>query len=244
MTDNTDLKFLDDTYLDEAEGVVMRVGKDERGPFLVLDQTIFYPQGGGQPSDTGSIRSGDSTMNVSFVGFVDGEVLHYLAEEPPPAEALVGRGCALSVDRSRRLQNARVHTAGHLIAGIVDARRGPLRSVKGFHFSQGPYVEFEGTSDEATSTLLAALQAEVDAFIEGGAPVVAELVSYEELERRCWTVPSYLPRDKPLRTVTIAGLDAVPCGGTHVASTAELGAVSLVKLKRRKGNTKISYRVS
>ena len=105
----------------------------------------------------------------------------------------------------------------------------------------------EVSDDDEMQKLLdeqGALQEKIDACIERDASVAAEMVTFDELEQRCWSVPSYLPRDKPLRTVTIAGLDTVPCGGTHVAQLAELGTVSVVKLKKRKGNTKISYRVA
>ncbi|MEB4592755.1 alanine--tRNA ligase-related protein [Candidatus Thiothrix sp. Deng01] len=240
---NTHLKYLEDTYADTGAGVVVRVGRDERGAYLVLDQTVFYPQGGGQPTDTGSIQAAQVEMEVSFVGFSEGEVLHYLATEPADFEALVGQSCELRVDQAQRLQHAKLHTGGHLIAAIIDAQRGPLRAVKGFHFADGPYVEFEGKPEGEPEPLLAALQAQIDVLIAEGAPVTAEMVTYDELKQRCWSIPSYLPEDKPLRVVTIGQMDAVPCGGTHVANLAELGSLSVLKMKSKKGNTKISYRV-
>jgi len=243
MNTNTNLKYLDDTYADTDEGLVLRVGRDNRGSYIVLDQTIFYPQGGGQPSDTGIIQSEQIVMNVSFVGFSDGEVLHYIAEEPPGFDALVGQPCELRVDKSRRLNHAKLHTGGHLIAGIIDAQRGPMRAVKGFHFSEGPYVEFEGKPEGEAESFLATLQAQIDLFIDEDPQVIASMVTYDELKQRCWSIPSYLPQDKPLRVVTIWQLDSVPCGGTHVASLAELETLSLVKIKSKKGNSKISYRV-
>lgn len=239
----TNLKYLNDTYADTDEAVALRVGRDDRGSYIVLDQTIFYPQGGGQPADTGFIQSGQTVMNISFVGFSDGEVLHYVTEEPPGFDALVGRLCELRVDQSRRFEHAKLHTSGHLIAGIIDTQRGSMRAVKGFHFSEGPYVEFEGKPEGDADALLASLQARIDTLIGENARVITSMVTYEELQQHCWNIPSQLPQDKPLRIVTIDSLDSVPCGGTHVESLAELECLSVVKIKNKKGYTKISYRV-
>lgn len=240
---NTDLKYLDNTYTGQDTATIIRSGRDERGSYLVLDQTIFYPQGGGQPSDAGYIQTGRTTLNISFVGFSDGEVLHYIAEEPADFDALAGQQCELRVDQTRRLQHAKLHTAGHLIAAIVDAKRGSMRAIKGFHFAAGPYVEFEGKPEQETEPFLAELQTQLDALIEENSAVAVSMVTYDELKQRCRSIPSYLPEDKPLRVVTIGELDAVPCGGTHVSNLAELEKVSLIKMKSKKGNTKISYQV-
>lgn len=241
---NTQLNYLSDTYVDKDAGVVLRVGRDERGAYIVLDQTIFYPQGGGQPSDTGTIRFEQTVVNIHFVGFNEGEVFHYCDEEPSGFDAMIGQTCELQVDQLRRLEHARLHTAGHLIASIVDAERGSMRAIKGFHFSDGPHVEFEGKPEEEVGPLLEKLQAQVDLRIADDLAVTASMVTLDELKQCCWQVPDYLPDDKPLRVVRIGELDSVPCGGTHIANLSKLGAVSLVKMKSRKGNTKISYRVA
>jgi Ser-tRNA(Ala) deacylase AlaX len=240
---NTLRKYLDDTYADSHAGSILHAGRDERGAYVVIDETIFYPQGGGQPADLGIIRCGHAVMQIAFVGDVDGEVRHYLAEAPADLDVLSGHGCELAVDKPRRLLHARLHTAGHVIAGLVDARRGPLRACKGFHFPEGPYVEFVGKPDGDADALLATLQAEIDTLLAQDPPVTATMVSFEELTQRCAGVPPQLPKDKPLRVVTIGQLEPVPCGGTHVASLAELQGISLLKMRSKKGNTKISYAV-
>src|SRR4051794_10927423 len=74
---NTDQLYLTDTYLFESEAVVASRGEDERGEYIILDRTVFYPQGGAQPSDTGTLTRNYEDRIISFVGFVDGEVRHY-----------------------------------------------------------------------------------------------------------------------------------------------------------------------
>lgn len=242
---DTNLKYLYDTYADTDEALVLRVGRDDRGSYLVLNQTIFYPQGGGQPADAGCIQLDQTLLSIAFVGFQDGEVLHYLTEEPPGFEAMVGRLCELRVDLARRLGHAKLHTAGHLIAGIVEGQipDASMRAVKGFHFSEGAYVEFEGKPEGDVDTLLADVQARIDSLIHQNPRITSSLMTYEELKQQCSNIPSQLPQDKPLRIVTIESLDSVPCGGTHISTLAELGALRVLKIRSKKGHTKVSYEI-
>jgi len=245
MTGSTQLKYLSDTYLDTDEALFMQHGHDDRGSYILLDQTIFYPQGGGQPSDVGSIQFGEQVIDVIFVGFQDGHVRHYISDNLVNIDNFVGQRCVLRIDGKRRLKHARLHTAGHLIAGLVDSQRGSMRASKGFHFEEGPYVEFEGEPEDGDAdALLTDLQTKIDLLITESPQVLGAEIGFNELNKRCWNIPSNLPPDKPLRTITIQSLDPVPCGGTHVACLSELGAVNVVKLKKRKGCTKVSYRVS
>ena len=244
MTIKTELKYLSDTYVYTDESVFLHYGQDDRGLYAVLDQTIFYPQGGGQPSDVGSIQFGQQMIDVIFVGFRDGEVRHYISDSMLSVDDFLGHKCVLRLDKDRRIKHAKLHTAGHLIAGLVDAGRGSMRAVKGYHFEEGPYVEFEGEPEDSDAdAFLAALQNKINLLIAEVPQVYEAQVSFDELKQRCWNAPPNIPADKPLRTITIHSLDPVPCGGTHVRCLSEIGAVNVVKFKKRKGLTKISYRV-
>jgi Ser-tRNA(Ala) deacylase AlaX len=241
MAASTELKYLTDTHLFNDTGVVLSLGRDERGSYVVLNQSIFYPQGGGQPSDKGSIRFDQVVLDVFFVAFKNGEVFHYVTEEPMCFDALVGMTGELCLDATRRIKHAKLHTAGHLIAGIIDSWQGGMRATKGFHFEEGPYVEFEGEPETDVDTVVLTLQQKIDQLILEDQSVTASLVSHDEIIRQCQSVPANLPQDKPMRFVKIHPLEPVPCGGTHVRNLSELGKVSILKLKKRKGTTKISY---
>ncbi len=99
----TKLVYLDDTYKFTDQAQVEYLANDERGQYCVLDQTIFYPQGGGQPSDTGFFEAKAVQMPISFVCFVEGEVRHY----GDFSEGLLEKGdeVLLLVDEVRRLTN-------------------------------------------------------------------------------------------------------------------------------------------
>jgi Ser-tRNA(Ala) deacylase AlaX len=244
MTPKTNLKFLSDTYLDTDESIFLHYAQDDRGYYAVLDQTIFYPQGGGQPSDVGSIQLGQQMVDIIFVGLIEGQVRHYIEGSILKVDECLGKRCVLRLDKEKRMKHARLHTAGHLIAGLIDGQRGSMRAVKGYHFDEGPYVEFEGEPEGSdTVAFLASLQNKINLMISKESQVYEEQVTFDELKQRCLNAPPNIPADKQLRTITIHSLDPVPCGGTHVKCLSEIGAVNVVKIKKRKGLTKISYRV-
>jgi Ser-tRNA(Ala) deacylase AlaX len=205
---------------------------------LVLDRTIFYPQGGGQPSDQGEIYNDTFRFSVRSVEFSGGVVNHLgsLRGEMPK----IGDEAILEINSEMRTHHSRLQTAGHLIVNATEAHR-PLRPVKGFHFPEGPYVEFEGKVDEGErSVLLETLQREVEQLVQRDLPVEHRLIDRSELHAICPYVPANLPADKPTRVVVIDGLGQ-PCGGTHARTTGQLQGLIVAKMKSKKGNVRLYY---
>ncbi len=134
----TRLLYLDDSRRTEADATIVRVHDDGGETTVVLDETIFYPQGGGQPTDRGRLTTARGGLDVRRVAFVNGEVLHI-----GPAEGVLdaGQTVRLSVDPEVRRQHALLHTGGHLVMTAVDRLVG-YHPTKGYHFPNGPYVEF------------------------------------------------------------------------------------------------------
>ena len=240
---NTKLNYLDDTYLFKSTATIIGTGEGPKGNYVVTNQTIFYPQGGGQPSDTGFFVIEGKKYLISFVGFQDGKVLHY-GDFPDQSDVLVGKNIEQEVDSDRRICNAKLHTAGHLIAGIIDASDNGLRATKGYHFQDGSYVEFEGGMPANPEETLDGLNNRISDAINNKLKITVEEVSYDKLVARCPNIPSYLPKDKPLRIVTIDGYEPLPCGGTHVRGLDSLNKLQATKLRSKKGNVKISYSLS
>ncbi|KAJ2308281.1 hypothetical protein IWW55_000529 [Coemansia sp. RSA 2706] len=187
----------------------------------ILKSTVFYPQGGGQPTDCGEIRSASGTLSVAHVFMHDGLVYH----QGQLAGALTaGDAVELRVDEDTRRRNARCHSAGHVIFSLVKHYWGDsMRERKGHHFSDGAYVEFDGLLP-STETV-DSVQRLVD-------QVVAD-------DRRV------LVTGNQVRVVQVEGFVENPCGGTHVRSTGELGKITIRKIARKSGQntTKISYQV-
>lgn len=216
--------YMADTYRFEASATVVAVVEDHPllgGTCVVLDETIFHAQGGGQPADVGTIAGVPVTM-VKEVGRGDANgVLHAVAAGSSLA---VGQKVALSVDAAQRLAFARCHSAGHLL-DVAMSRIGyaALKPTKGYHFVDGPYVEYEGkiAADERPRV--------VDALNAA----LVELIAADTPTAYSWDAAG-------ARIVDIGG-ESCPCGGTHVKSTGELGAVTVTRLKAKKAFLRVSY---
>ncbi len=237
----TILSYLDDSYAYESSSEVTELGRDDRGAYVVLDQTIFYPQGGGQPADKGFIASYGNQIAVGFVGFIDGKVRHYIADEDA-VKLQQGAVVDLRVDGQQRQRNARLHSAGHLISHIMETLDDRLIPFKGHHFPDGSYVECQGEIGD-TASLVEQANARLAANIEAGLLIVSAYADYDTI---AWLRPALaanMPAGKPTRLVTIGDYRALPCGGTHVSSADQLGGVRITKAKAHKGNLKVSYEI-
>jgi Ser-tRNA(Ala) deacylase AlaX len=236
---STKLLYLEDMYALGADAHVERVEPQDERTIVYLDQTILYPQGGGQPYDTGVIKSPDATFVVEEVRFVDGEVLHYGHFEG--FRFMQGEDVHIVVDADRRQLDARLHSGGHLVDMAVGQLKPDWVSGKGYHFPDGPYVEYSGNLDiEERDDLLAKIEKLGNEFIAEGLPVSCRFVEHAELEKLCRHVPANLPANKPIRVVKFDNF-AVPCGGTHVKSLADIKELKITKLKNKGGNIRVGY---
>jgi len=242
MQGMTELVYMEHMHDLEADARVVRVEDQDGRSVVILDRTVLYPQGGGQPYDTGSITNGASTFTVEEVRFVDGEVRH-IGRFSGPA-FLPDEDVHMTVDAERRKLNARLHSAGHLVDMAVTELGLAWTPGKGYHFPDGPSVAYAGQLDpERRDDTMTQIQQQVDKLVQQDLPVSARFVTYEELQQICHHVPDTLPAGKPIRVVQFDDF-AVPCGGTHVRSLGELGQVSIAKIKIKDGSVTVGYDVS
>lgn len=216
----------------------MEYDSSPKGSYILLDATIFYPQGGGQPFDSGTVRKEDLVFSVHFVELVDGKVRHYIKDEERSQlhDELVGQEFRLSIDREKRVVNAKCHTAGHLLADIVEDLVEELKCVKGYHFPDGPHMVFSGKlCSLAKEDLISSISEIAKKKIEEGAVVTIKEASGEE--------GMQAPKDGRTRLVQIQGYRAGPCGGTHVRSLGELKELTIRKIVSSKGGMRICYQV-
>jgi misacylated tRNA(Ala) deacylase len=194
---------------------------------VVTDRTYFYPAGGGQPCDRGSLRlPNGTTIPVVDVVKVADTVVHRVKASPASARALaVGMEVEGSIDWERRHRHMRLHTAQHLLSAQVFART-RLRTRKAMLHGSGATIDLEGSLPDGVQEALAD---ELRAAIGRALPVSIRLVPRAEWDRnpaseRSGLVPLPVQVD-PVRVVEIRATDLCPCGGTHVRSTQEIGAV-------------------
>lgn len=208
---------------------------------VIVPATIFYPQGGGQPSDQGVLKSAKGEFRVDKVQNNDGTV--YLLGEITAGELKPGDTVTCVVDTGRRAINTRLHSAGHVLDLAVKNLGHSWVPGKGYHFPDSPYVEYIGEFPEDVEALKSALEAEVIRLIEEDLPVRIEFMSREEMEKVLSFVPEYLPTNRPSRVVFMGDV-GIPCGGTHVKSLKEIGKMVVTKLKMKSGNIRVGYQLA
>jgi Ser-tRNA(Ala) deacylase AlaX len=227
---------------------------------LVTAETIFHPQGGGQPSDTGSITSssGETTFEVSAVrhdAVNEGLVLHLGRYKQSPSKHFqVNDPVTLSIDAAQREYFSRLHTAGHVLGAAVrhllESSIPNFDELKASHFPDSAACEFQGLIDGSHKL---AIQQKVDEYIARDMPVDIDFWDEEDFRRE--GLERLIPRDEKgkvvrraegekHRVVKIVGAEVYPCGGTHVDSTKACGKVGVRKISRQKGNSRVSYNVS
>jgi len=236
-----------------------------------LSATTLHPQGGGQPTDTGTISlreddvdggdgGGDASSSPAIAATIDrvtldratGVVTHAgRAAAPLP----VGAAVRVRVDAARRRVLAECHTAGHLVDAAVARSDAPLPATKGYHFLEGPYVEFQGAiAASEREGFLARLQAAYRELIDQDLAIGIRTLPVDEADALCnrvaqnFNFDDYTSSENPnptVRVVTVAdgAVHAVPCGGTHVRSTGELKerGWAVRGLKCKKGVVRVKY---
>ncbi|MFT5680411.1 MAG: misacylated tRNA(Ala) deacylase [Myxococcota bacterium] len=215
-----------DAYRRSMVAAILDVIPGEGSVELILADTVLYPEGGGQPDDHGTL-DGQPVLGLRKT---DRGVAHRVATQPS------GESVEVVVDWARRLDHMQQHTAQHLISAIAADRFNAATTA--FHL-RADLCDID-LSRTLSAAEVDALQAAVNAEIRAGRAVGAVEVDPEDLDAvRCRKLPDGLTG--PVRLVEIDGIDRNTCGGTHVASTAELQAVVLLEPLSHKGGCKLRY---
>lgn len=206
---------------------VADIKKDNGITTIILDQTVFYPQGGGQPYDTGTISSDNGVFVISEVRYEDGIVSHTGKFEI--GEFAVGDMVTCEIDVEKRKMHTRLHSAGHLLDIAVKELDLKWKPGKGYHFPQGPYIEYAGSlHGKEVTELIQEIERKSQEIIE------------RNIQTRVEFSDTKTQDGKPLRIVYY-GDTGIPCGGTHVANLKDIGEVTIRKIKQDKGTIKLSY---
>ncbi|KAG6496425.1 alanine--tRNA ligase-like [Zingiber officinale] len=249
----TKLAYFDDMWAVEAAAVLLAQLQTEDGRIaLILDSTIFYPQGGGQPADTGFISGPASGVKfvVEDVRLKDGLVYHYGFLEGPQSDCAVvpklGDELNLHVDPQRRDLNSRLHSAGHLLDVCMHkVGLSHLEPGKCYHFPDSPFVEYKGLiPQDLLQVKQKELETETNALILTGGKISASILSYDEASNCCGGVlPSYIAKDSSPRIVKLGDHPGCPCGGTHVEDIANIRSMKITQIRTKKGSTRVSYSI-
>lgn len=235
------LIYLEHMDQNTCEAHVMNILTQDGKTIVVLDQTIFYPQGGGQPFDTGVISSDLKTFNVTEVRFINGLVHHIGVLES--ACFVPGEKVVCKIDLGKRNLHSRIHSAGHLVDMALKKVGVSWKPGKGYHFPNGPYVEYLGSTENMDlENLKKNLQNSCNEITNQNTPTKVLFMKKEEMGSVCDFVPDYIPENKPGRVV-MYGKFGIPCGGTHVSNLNQIGKITIRKIKKEGENIRVSYTI-
>ncbi len=214
-----------DGYMTTFKGRVLSCEEGKKGLEVVLDQTAFYPEGGGQPADMGTLGK----ANVSYV-YAKDEVIYHVVDKPLE----VGSEVEGIIDFERRFDLMQQHSGEHIVSGLVNAKYG-YNNV-GFHLS-GEYTtcDFDG---ELTKEQLDEIE------------ILANEAIYKNLEIDCTIYNDGEIKDKPYRSkldlvgevrlVTVPDYDTCACCGVHVKTTGEIGMIKCTNIERHRGGVRVT----
>ena len=222
-----------DAYLQETTATVLAVG--ESG--IVLDRTVFYPRGGGQPGDTGTLTWDGGAVAITDTFKRGGTLYHAPAGEPPA----VGSAVRAAIDWERRHYLMRTHTALHVLSAIVWRDFGA--KVTGGNMEPGrARMDFE--LDNINVEFGREVEDRLNAALGSGHPVAVRFLPRAEalqdpdlIRTKVNLIPEFVD---PIRVIDIGDIDRQADGGTHVADTSEVGPVRVVKTESKgKGNKRM-----
>lgn len=234
MIDVAKALYLEDSYMRECDATVVSV-KDDK--FVVLDQTIFYPRGGGQPHDTGRMLRGGEVFDVVFVSKFSGEVSHEVGHAGLNAGDRVH--CILDWERRHKLM--RSHTAAHVFASMLCNGTGALVTGNQLEVDK---VRFDFSLDKFEPQVLVEYVAKANEQFRTDTPVKwyelprDEALSIPGVVKMAEAFPPDLPR---LRIVEVVGVDRQADGGTHVRSLKEVGQIEVLKTENKGKNNRRVY---
>lgn len=233
----TELLYQTDSYLQEFTAKVTGVDLDYKA--VILDQTAFYPGGGGQPCDLGKLTIGGADFPVVKVKKQGNDVLHFLGGDSLPS---IDASVSAAIDWDRRYKLMRTHTSLHVLCGVVFRDYGAQVTGGDMEPLAGRMdFEFERMQAELVREIEAAVNREVDAAREIRVKILPrdEAFQIPDLIR---TKINLLPEGiTEVRTVEIVGLDLQADGGTHVQNTSEIGKIRVVDYKSKGAINKRIY---
>jgi misacylated tRNA(Ala) deacylase len=225
----TEFLFRDDAYLTEAVATVTAVTEKDGVVGIVLDRTVFYPTGGGQPGDVGVLVADgrDLTVSTAVYGETKQDIVHVLAPgEPAPA---VGASVTARIDWAVRHRRMRMHTGLHLLSVVL-----PYPVTGGSVGTDEGRLDFDIPEAGLERETIAA---RLNELIAKDAPVTERWITDAELEANPGLVKTMSVKPPmgsgKVRLVNIEGLDLQPCGGTHVRRTGEIGPMQVSAIEKK-----------
>lgn len=235
--------YLDDFTILEAQAKVVEATLEDDGTAsLILDQTCFYPGGGGQACDLGTIHWDGGSLALTDVSKDENGVVRHNGtlegDMPERAESV-----QLSVDFDRRLLNSRLHCVGHILDYAIKKVGKDWKSGKSAHYPHMSFVDYDGEfNTDEVAELIPRIEVELADYINKDGAVGIMSVPSDKARSYSEYIPeAVLNKYQNVHLATYPDGFNVCCGGTHVSRLSEIGAVKVTKIKKRDGHIRVSY---
>lgn len=232
--------YLEDSYLKTMTALILEVYPETQGKWkVVLSETVFYPMGGGQPTDQGTLSCENWHAKVYQVLAKGDTIFHYIEAESAPVIGLEVRG---KLDWARRYHNMRLHSAGHVIdfaiylLGYSPKSLTPLKADHG----KKPTIWYQGTIE---GDFREELEVKANSLIAQNLRFSTQLASYEKLKEEAIYLQPNLPTNKQLRLLELETVGVVADGGTQVHFTKEVGHIRILSIEAAEGMTMVRYAI-
>lgn len=231
----TEARYLEDAYLKELNATVDEIGETpDKQTFLILDQTIMYPMGGGQPSDKGEISGKEGVLKIKAVDYNGGAIKH-IGRLSGILKA--GDNVKITIDWADRYEHMQLHTAGHLLDAVVRKLYPALVPTKGVHgIGKKLFIEYQGV----IKVDIELINTQLSELIASGTPINTHFTTLEELKKMVNWLPPKLPTSKKLRVLSI-GEYHIPDGGTQLRNTQEAWPITATHVTSADELSQIHY---
>ncbi|MDD5823150.1 MAG: alanine--tRNA ligase-related protein [Firmicutes bacterium] len=239
----TERIYQTNTYCKNCSANIVGISQKDGFDIVIPDKSPFFPEGGGQPADTGIIKSGNREFNITYVYDEEQEGAVFHVTDAPAGTFKEGDEVELTLDWDARFINMQRHCGEHMLSGAFHNLYSGIN--RGFHIGNGYIaIDIECDGRILTAAEVAAAENMVNAAIRANLPVdVTYFDSYEESKIR--PVRKDVPHDGRVSVVTIGDLDApydcIACCGTHPATSSEVGLLAVYRFEPNKGNTRIIF---
>ncbi|MCC7553315.1 MAG: alanine--tRNA ligase [Methanobacteriaceae archaeon] len=236
--DNTELLFYDDFYKRKFNAKIIDIIKKDGSLSIILDKTVFYPEGGGQPSDIGKISIDDKEFKITYAEKVNNIVLHKLDSDENISEnvlnEIIGKEINGEIDWNRRITLARHHTATHLIVAAAKKVLGnhvwQAGAQKGILHSRIDLSHYKRISQNEINEI----EKIANSYVMDNIPVNTSWLSRDEAEKK-YGLSLYQGGVVPgseIRVINIPEIDTQACAGTHIPQTGNIGMIKINKTER------------
>lgn len=227
----TKLVYYEDMYLTKLTANIIDIKLIENQKYLILDKTIVFPEGGGQPSDVGTI----SNIKVSDLKFKNGQVLHHVDSN----DFEIGDEVNLEINWANRYKYMKIHSAGHLLHEILLDIDPTLEATKGYHHDES-YLIYKGN---IPIDAIPIIESSFNNTIKKDLEILCDYTDLETLSKDARSVPKNLPLGKKLRRLKIGNYPSMADGGIQVKSTKEIGDIKITKIDYSEELSTIYYQL-